>query len=78
MRILKVLVWTGLCVAAGVALATVHVQGRTPLDHLQHGWKQAPGLEKVKGLASKDEAPTERHSEEDKESVNRLLARRKP
>ena len=31
-----------------------------------------------KKLTAKDEAPTERHTTEDRDAVNRLIARRKP
>lgn len=90
MRILKVLIWSGLCVAAGVALASVRVDGHTPWERLQKGVKQqGPALDKAKGtvsdvydeakkkLSRSDDAPTEQHSDEDKEAINRLVAHRK-
>ncbi len=93
MRIIKVLLWSAACVGLGIFISSYKVDGKTPVQHLERGWKQKPGLDEVKEdvssaidgakkkLTVKDktpvDAPTEQHSDEDKEAVNRLLARRK-
>ncbi len=92
MRIIKILIWSAACVGLGIFVSNYKFDGKTPVQHLERGWKQKPGLDEVKEdvssaidgakkkLTVKEkavEAPTEQHSEEDKEAVNRLLARRK-
>ena len=92
MGILNVLVWSSLCIGLGIFLGTHSFDGHTAVEHAQKamgGKVKAPTLTEVKDdveeaidsakkkLASKD-APTEKHTLEDKDAVNRLIARRKP
>ena len=90
MGFLKVIIWTAACIGLGIFLATHSIEGRTAVEHAEKAFKgkKAPSLDEVKGdvetaiesakqkLASKE--PTEKHSVEDKEAVNKLIARRKP
>lgn len=90
MSFLRVFLWSACCVAAGIALATVEVSGHTPWEHARRavGTVPAPKLDSLKEgaqdamdaakkkLSVKDEAPTERHSDADREAVNQILARR--
>ena len=91
MGILRTLVWTSLCIALGVFLGTHSFSGHTAVEHAERALKgKAPKLEEVredveeaidtakKKLSSKDPAPTEQHSVEDRVAINRIIARRKP
>jgi len=84
MGLLRRLVWSVALVALGAVLATVEVSGKTPLQHLGavvtgpvwHGLKAGAetAYEKARGLlASK---PVEHHSPEDREALNKLIAKR--
>lgn len=91
-KLLKFLVWTGFALWVGVLLATYEVHGRTPVQHLQRAWKHsgaAPKLDQLKkGIhgtledakdsvsTAWDKKPKERHSAEDREAVNKLVAKR--
>jgi len=92
MGFLKVIVWSALCIGLGLFLGTLRFDGHTPVEHAERTFGKkvkAPSLDEVKEdvadafdsakkkLSAKD-APTEKHSVEDKEAVNRLIARRKP
>ncbi len=92
MGILKVIVWTAACIGLGIFLATHSIEGKTAVEHASKalgGKVKAPTLEGVKGevedaidaakkkLAT-DKPPTEKHTAEDKDAVNKLIARRKP
>lgn len=90
MGILKFLVWTGTCLAIGVWLGGFEFQGHTPAEHLERAWKSSsPKLEKVKDgaedlvdevkkkVSTKDGArPTEHHTSEDRDAIEKLIAKR--
>lgn len=85
MAIVRFLLWSGICVALGVFAASYEIGGRTPLAHAQALWqRQAPQVEKVKAGAAELAgdvkrqlaAPTEHHSADERDSVNRIIARR--
>ena len=74
MGLLRRLGWAVALVALGAVLATTHVDGKTPLQHLEalvtgRVWHKARGLL----LASK---PVEHHSPEDRDALNKLIAKR--
>lgn len=77
MGFIRFLLWTSMCIALGIFVASWEVDGRTPLQHMKQIWKNAPSvpMDKVKKLASPN--PTETHTDEDREAVNRLVAKRK-
>ncbi len=91
-RLLKFLVWTGCAIGLGILLATTLVGGRTPVQHLQRAWKQHGFSSKIEELktgvgnavedakdsltTALDKKPKERHSQEDREAVNKLVAKR--
>ncbi len=91
-RLLRFLIWTGCAVALGAWMATARVAGATPMQHLSRLWERTPLPEKVetaKGRlqdeledakdalsSAKDHQVRERHSEKDREAVNRLIAKR--
>ena len=93
MGILRTLIWSSLCIGLGVFLGSHSFSGHTAVEHAERalqGKLKAPKLEDVKEnveeaidsakkkLSAKDDAPTEKHSSEDRDAVNRLIARRKP
>ncbi|MCA2980640.1 MAG: hypothetical protein INH41_14325 [Myxococcaceae bacterium] len=53
MRWLITMFWSLACVGVGVALATVEVSGRTPLQHAERAWRTdgAKRLDAAKGTA---------------------------
>lgn len=86
MGLLRRLFWATSLVALGALLATVQVSGKTPLQHLgaavtgpvwsalKNGAETA--YDKARGaLASK---PVEHHSPEDRDALNKLIAKRAP
>jgi hypothetical protein len=84
MGLLRRLFWAVGLVALGAGLATVQVAGRTPLQHLG-GVVTGPVWHAVRSgvesaydraraaLASK---PVEHHSPEDRDALNKLIAKR--
>jgi hypothetical protein len=84
MGLLRRLVWAVALVALGAVLATTEVDGRTPLQHLGAA-VTGPVWNAVKaGVTSAyDRAhellarkPVEHHSPEDREALNKLIAKR--
>lgn len=91
MRTLSFLLWTGCSMALGIWLATVPVGGRTPWEHAKRAWASSGiSLPEVPGLASLQASKpqpqpaaqgrtpriAERHTEQEREAVNRLITRR--
>jgi hypothetical protein len=86
MGLLRRLGWAVSLVALGAVLATTEVKGRTPLQHLGAAvtgplWTEVKaGVESAYDrarvlLASK---PVEHHSPEDRDALNKLIAKRAP
>lgn len=90
MALLKFIVWTGICLAIGVWFGGQELQGHTAVQHLQRAWKaSSPKLDKVKDgaedliddvkkkVSTKDAArPTEQHTTEDRDAIEKLIAKR--
>lgn len=90
MALLKFIGWTSTCVMLGVWVGSFEFGGRTPMQHMQRAWKSsAPKLEKVKDhaedlvdevkkkVSTKDAArPTEHHTSEDRDAIEKLIAKR--
>ncbi len=90
MGILKFIVWTSVCVGLGVWFGGFEFHGRTPKDHLERAWRStSPKLDKVKDgaedlvdevkkkVSAKDGArPTEQHTTEDRDAIEKLIAKR--
>lgn len=83
MGFLRFLVWTTMCIGLGLFAAGWEIDGRTPVQHLRQIWKGAPSsvapvVDKVKHLAAPvtAAAPTETHTDADRDAVNRLVAKR--
>ncbi len=90
-KLLKFLLWTGLAVWVGILLATHEIASRTPVQHFQRAWKRNGASAKLDELkngihgvvddakdalsSAWDKKPKERHSPEDREAVNKLVAK---
>ena len=83
-RIIGFLVWTGCAMALGAWLSTGKVGAATPVGWVSRAFKQAPVAqieEKVQDArdalsSAHDHQVRERHSDQDKEAVNKLIAKR--
>ena len=85
MGLLRRLGWSVGFIALGAALATVDVGGKTPLQHLGaavtgpvwHAVKAGAetAYDKARGLVSLGK-PVEHHSPEDRDGLNKLIAKR--
>jgi hypothetical protein len=83
MGFIRFMLWTSLCIGLGVFAASYEVDGKTPVQHIKQIYKQTPHsvegtIEKAKkSLVTREEtAPTEQHSEADRDAINRLVAKR--
>ena len=87
MRTLSFLLWTTCSVGLGIWLATVPVGGRTPWEHVRHAWSEAglslPSLSMLHGPSKPGPAEgraapkiAERHTDQERDAVNRLIAHR--
>lgn len=86
----RFLVWTILCVGLGIFLGTVDLGGQTAWERARGAWKQqGPRMEKVKDGAedlvdkakkkvssSPDPQPKERHSEEERQAIDAIIAKK--
>lgn len=90
LRALGLILWTGSAVWFGTFIATARYGGKTPMEHFARVWEQSPADEKVEEVKSRvketledakdslahdaNTRPRERHSEKDREEVNKLIA----
>ncbi|MDX2011844.1 MAG: hypothetical protein SFW67_16745 [Myxococcaceae bacterium] len=91
MRLLITFFWSLACVGVGVALATVEVSGRTPLQHAERAWRSegAKRLDTAKDRAddlvddvkkkvsspAKDR-PLDKHTADERSALDQLIANR--
>jgi len=71
MGFIRFLLWTSMCIALGIFIASYEVDGKTPAQHFKQIWKNAAAARQAAA------APTETHSAADKEAINRIVAKRK-
>ena len=87
MGIIRTCVWTGMAVGLGVALATVEVGGKTPLQLARTAWRSSEAgdwlrdraddaVDRAKGALGQPPKPRERHSDEDRAALERIIAKR--
>jgi hypothetical protein len=86
MGALRFLLWSGICVGLGIAMASVEVGGRTPVSHLERLWRHgAPRLEKAGGevveevrrkVGASAAEPKETHGKADRDAVAEIIAKR--
>ena len=88
-KFLRFILWTGFAVGLGIVLAKVEVDGRTPLEHLQHAWKRKVNpskldqlkdglhdtLEGAKETLSEKPSKPERYSDDERSAIDRLIAK---
>jgi hypothetical protein len=87
MRFLRTLVWTVGGVALGIVVATVDFGGQTPLQHARDMWRRAEAsqwlrergedaVDRARGALGQTQKPRERHSDEDRAALDRIIAKR--
>jgi hypothetical protein len=87
MGFIRTCVWTAAAVGLGVALATVEVGGKTPLQHARTAWRTSEAgdwlrdqadeaMDRARGALGQPQKPRERHSEEDRAALDRIIAKR--
>ena len=91
MHVIKMILWTSFFIGVGMLLASYPVEGgKTALQHFQHAWQHraggefgrlrervGAGLEDARDrFSATSHPPRERHSDEDRTALNKLIARR--
>jgi hypothetical protein len=87
MGFIRTCVWTAVAVGLGVALATVEVGGKTPLQRARRAWRTSEAgdwlrdqadeaMDRARGALGQPQKPRERHSEEDRAALDRIIAKR--
>ncbi len=88
MGILRFVLWTTLCIGFGIFLGTHQLSGKTAWQTMQGAWReQSPRLDKVKDGAedlvddvkkkvSTQDAPKERHNDEDRKAIDQIISKR--
>ena len=91
MGMIRSIIWSSLCVGLGVFLGSHSFSGKTAVEHAEEAINEgrikplsfsSSDLDDVVAAAKKRLSPevssTERHSSDDRDRVNRIIARRKP
>lgn len=87
MGFVRTCVWTVVAVGAGIAMATVEFGGKTPLAHAQAAWRSSEAsdwlrdraddaVDRARGALGQPQKPRERHSDEDRAALDRIIAKR--
>jgi hypothetical protein len=87
MGFIRSCVWMAVAVGMGIALATVEVGGRTPWQHARSTWKASQAgdwlrdhadeaVDRARGALGQPQKPRERHSDEDRAALDRIIAKR--
>lgn len=87
MGFVRGVVWTVGAVALGVGLATVEISGKTPLARARKAWDRAEAgdwvkdraeeaVDRARGAIGQPQQPRERHSDEDRAALDRIIAKR--
>lgn len=89
-KVIRFVLWTTCAVAFGVFLAQVEIDGRTPIEHIQHAWKRKVNPSKVDQLkdglrdaidgakdtlSEKTAKPRERYSDDERRAIDRIIAK---
>lgn len=79
-RAIGFVIWTGLAIGFGAWMATAHVGTATPLEYASRVWEKTPLPEKIEDAkdalsSARDHQVRERHSDKDRDAVNKLIAR---
>lgn len=87
MGFIRTCVWMAMAVGLGIALATVEVGGRTPWQHARSAWRTSEtgdwmrdraddAVDRARGALGQPQKPRERHSDEDRAALDRIIAHR--
>lgn len=87
MGFIRTCVWMAMAMGLGIALATVEVGGRTPWQHARSAWRTSEAgdwlrdraddaVDRAKGALGQPQKPRERHSDEDRAALDRIIAKR--
>ena len=87
MGFVRTCVWIAMGVGLGIALATVEVGGRTPWQHARSAWRTSEAgdwlrdraddaVDRTRGALGQPQKPRERHSDEDRAALDRIIAKR--
>jgi hypothetical protein len=87
MGFIRSCVWTVAAVGLGVAAATVEVGGKTPLQHARTAWRTSEAgdwlrdraddaVDRTRGALGQPQKPRERHTDEDRAALDRIIAKR--
>jgi len=87
MGFVRTCVWMAMAMALGIALATVDVAGRTPWQHARSAWRTSEAgdwlrdraddaVDRAKGALGQPQKPRERHTDEDRAALDRIIAKR--
>lgn len=90
MRALRIALWSFTCIGVGIGLASVNVSGKTPVEHATRAFKKLPlpkwdqvkdSVEDTvddakKKLSSAQDAPTEKHHDDERAAVGKIIAQR--
>ena len=87
MRFIRTCVWMAMAVGLGIALATVDVGGRTPWQAARSAWRTSEAgdwlrdraddaVDRAKGALGQQQKPRERHTDEDRAALDRIIAKR--
>ena len=87
MGFIRTCVWTAMAVGLGVGLATVDVGGKTLLQHARVVWRTSEAsdwlrdraddaVDRARGALGQPQKPRERHSDEDRAALDRIIAKR--
>jgi hypothetical protein len=87
MGFIRSCVWTATAVGVGIGLATVEVGGKTPLAYARSAWARSEGgdwlrdraddaVDRARGALGQPQKPRERHSDEDRAALDRIIAKR--
>ncbi len=72
MGFIRFLLWTSMCIGLGIFIASYEVDGKTPAQHFKEIWKNAAVAKKAMSSAG----PSETHSVEDRQAIDRIVAKR--
>jgi hypothetical protein len=87
MGFIRTCVWMAVATGLGIALATVEVGGRTPWQHARSAWRTSEAgdwlrdraddaVDRARGALGQPQKPRERHSDEDRAALDRIIAKR--
>ncbi|HEY1333032.1 MAG TPA: hypothetical protein VGF31_02175 [Myxococcaceae bacterium] len=87
MGFIRTCVWMAMAMGLGIAVATVEVGGRTPWERARSAWRTSEAgdwlrdhaddaVDRARGALGQPQKPRERHSDEDRAALDRIIAKR--